>query len=197
MICHLLRGYWGDFMIITDRDRKVIEFIEKFNCVSTNTIYELFYPSLRVTQNRLKLMTDNKIIKRDRSHFTSQYYYYTDAKPKQVYHQILLAELYKELNKIVTIEAFIKEYCIEDIRADALVVYSRNNKNYIAFVEVELSNTPDIQKYERLYKSGRYKSYFNGVFPLIYYVTDKTIPKTNLEVIKINEEMKNLGEVLK
>lgn len=176
-------------MIITQRDRKVIEFIEAMNCVSTKTIYELFYPSLRVAQNRLKLMTENKIVKRDRDHLTSQYYYYINNKPKQVHHNLLLANFYKELSKKATIEVFKKEFVIEDIRPDALVIYTVNGKSYIAFVEIELSNQPDIPKYEALFKSGKYKEYFKGVFPLIYYVTDKTIPDTKLKVIKISEDM--------
>lgn len=179
-------------MVVTGRDRKAIDFITKMNCVSTKTIHELFYPSLRVTQNRLKLLTENKILKRDRDHFTSQYYYYPDVKPKQVYHNLLLTDFYKELNKRATIEVFIKEYSIEDIRPDGLVIYTKDNKSYIAFVEVELSNTPDIGKYEKLYKSDKYKTYFKGVFPLIYYITNKAIPETNLKVIQVNEDFSNL-----
>lgn len=179
-------------MIVTGRDRKAIDFVTKMNCVSTKTIHELFYPSLRVTQNRLRLLTDNKILKRDRDHFTSQYYYYPDVKPKQVYHNLLLTDFYKELSKIATIEIFIKEYHIEEIRPDGLVVYTMYNKSYVAFIEVELSNTPDIEKYEKLYKSGEYISYFKGVFPLIFYITNKDIPKNNLKVIQVNEDIDNL-----
>ena len=73
-----------------------------------------------------------------------------------------------------------------------MVIYTKDNKSYIAFIEVELSNSPDVGKYERLYRSGKYKSYFKGVFPMIYYITDKAIPKTNLKVIRIGEDMSNL-----
>jgi hypothetical protein len=183
-------------MVVTDRDRRAIDFITRMHCVSTKTIHELFYPSLRVAQNRLKLMTENRLIKRDRDHFTSQFYYYAESKPKQVYHNLLLTEFYKELSKIATIEIFKKEYTIEDIRPDALVVYTIHGKSYIAFIEVELSNIPNIVKYERLYKSGNYKQYFNNIYPLIYYITDKNIPDTKLKVVKINEDMSNFKEVL-
>jgi len=178
-------------MIITGRDRKVIDFVTKMNCVSTKTLHELFYPSLRVAQNRLKLLTENKILKRDRDHFTSQYYYYPGVKPKQVYHNLLLTDFYKELSKWATIEVFIKEYSIEEIRSDGLVIYTKDNKSYVAFIEVELSNSPDVAKYENLYRSGKYKTYFKGVFPLIYYITDKEVAKTILKVIRISEDMKD------
>lgn len=183
-------------MIVTNRDREVIDFVTKMNCASTKTIAELFYPSLRVAQNRLKLMAENKVLKRDRDHFTNQYYYYIDNKPKQIYHNLLLTDFYKELSKVAEIVAFKKEFIIEDIRPDALVVYTIDGKSYIACVEIELSNTPDIAKYETLDKSGEYKKYFNGVFPLIIYVTNKKIPGTKLDVIQINEDIKNLRGIL-
>lgn len=179
-------------MIVTDRDRKVIDFIGEMNCVNTSVIYELFYPSLRVAQNRLKLMYDNKILKRDRNHFTNQFYYYIDNKPKQISHNLILAKFYNKLSKRSKIVRFKKEYSVGDIRSDALTIYSRGSKSYIAFVEVELSNKPDILKYERLYKSGEYKKYFNGVFPLIIYVTNKNIPETDLQVIVVDEKVENL-----
>lgn len=183
-------------MIVTDRDRKVIDFISNMNCVNTNIIYELFYPSLRVAQNRLKLMYDNKILKRDRDHFTNQFYYYIDNKPKQVNHNLILAKFYNKLSKTAKIVTFKKEYSIGDVRSDALVIYSRGNKSYIAFIEVELSNTPDIWKYEKLYKSGEYKKHFNEVFPLIMYITNKNIPKTNLKIVKINEDIEDIRGII-
>ena len=184
-------------MIVTERDRKVIDFINKFNTATTKTIQELFYPSLRVAQNRLKLMTDNKILKRDRDHFTSQFHYYTDTKPRQVYHNLLLADFYKELNKVAGIKVFRKEFEIGNLRSDGLVGYRLNNTNYIAFVEVELSNKPDVKKYEDLYRSNIYKKHFGGVFPLIIYVTNKDIPDTKLKVVQIKEDMKDLKFLLK
>lgn len=172
-----------------ERDKKVIEFIQEYKVATTETIKELFYPSLRVAQNRLKLMYDNKILQRDRDYYTSQYYYYI-KKPIQVRHCQLLTDFYRHLSKKAHIELFEKEFIIENVRPDALVAYRYTNRNYIAFVEIELSNTPNIEKYEKLYQSGQYKDYF-PVFPLIYYVTDKKIPDTKLEIIRISEDMRD------
>ncbi len=183
-------------MIVTERDRKVIDFLETFKAATTNTIQELFYPSLRVTQNRLKLLYDNKLLKRERDHFTSQYIYYV-RKPKQLRHDLLLTDFYREMNKIVEIELFEKEFVIADIRTDGFVAYKHKNKGYIAFIEVQIANTPlDIEKYEKLYRSGQYKKYF-PIFPLIYVISDKKMPETRLKIIRVNEDMSNLGEILK
>ncbi len=179
-------------MVVTERDRKVITFIDEFKVATTDTIHELFYPSLKIAQRRLRLLTENNLLKRDRDHFTAQYYYYTN-KPRQLRHCLLLTDFYRELNKRVKIKLFRKEFPIEDIRPDGFVVYEVNGQNYIACVEIELSNIPDIGKYERLYKGESYKKYFNGVFPLIYYVTNKDIPGTTLKIIQVNEDISNFS----
>lgn len=177
-------------MIVTNRDKKVLAFLDEFRIATTDTIQELFYPSLRVAQTRLKLLYDNKLIKRDRDHFTSQYYYYI-KKPKQLRHDLLLTNFYREINKLADIELFKKEFTVDNIRADGLIAYKRN-KRYIAFAEVQIANTPlDILKYEKLYKSNQYKKYF-PTFPFIYAITDKKIPSSSLKIIQINEDMSNI-----
>lgn len=182
-------------MIVTDRDKRVLDFISKFRVATTDTIQELFYPSLRVTQNRLKLMYENKLLKRERDHFTSQYIYYL-RKPKQLRHSLLLTDFYREMHKLTKIELFEKEFEIENIRADGLIAYKYKNKGYIAFVEVQIANKGlDIVKYEKLYKSKNYKKYF-PVFPLVYAITNKKIPDTELKIIRVNEDMSNLKEIL-
>lgn len=183
-------------MIVTARDIEVLNFIDKFKAARTDTIHEFFYPSLRVAQRRLKLLYDNNYLKRDRDHFTSQYYYYI-RKTKQLRHDLLLTDFYREINKIVDIELFEKEFSIADIRADGLIAYRHKNKGYIAFVEIQIANIPlNVEKYEKLYHSGKYKKYF-PVFPLVYAITDQKIPDTKIEIIKVNEDMSNLREVLK
>ena len=175
--------------MIMKRDKEALDFIDKFKIATTDTLAELFYPSIQIAQRRLKILTDDKHIKRERDHFTMQYHYY-QKKTTQSRHSILLTDFYRELNKIADIEFFDKEFSIGNMRSDGLVVYKKNNTNYVAFIEVQIANTPiDIDKYEKLYRSGTYKSYFNNVFPLIIVITNKSIPKTKLKVIKVNENI--------
>lgn len=178
-------------MRISNNDKKTLEFIQKFNVATTNTIYDLFYPSLRMAQYRLKALYDNKILKRDRDHFTSQYCYYY-KKPKQLRHDLLLTEFYRVMNKLAQIEFFEKEFPLDDVRPDGLMAYRHKNKSYIAFVEVQIANTAlDVKKYEKLYQSERYKKYF-PTFPLVYAITNQTIPRTGLKIIQVREDMSNL-----
>lgn len=181
--------------MITKRDIRAIEFIEKFKVATTDTIAELFYPNTKIAQRRLKIITDNKLLKREREHFTAQYYYYI-RKSNQLKHSLLLTDFYRELNKIATIEHFDSEFIVGDLRSDGLVVYKINGTAYVAFVEVQISNTSiDIAKYEKLHKSAKYKNFF-PVFPLIIAITNKNIPDTNLKVIQINEDIENIRGII-
>ncbi|OLS02866.1 hypothetical protein [Tissierella creatinophila] len=178
-------------MIVTDRDKLSLKFIKKFKVATTDTIAELFYPNLVIARRRLKLLCDNKLIKRDRDHFTAQYYYYF-KKTKQLKHKILLTDFYRELNKTSEIVLFENEFRCENIIADGLAVYKINSQPYIVFIEIEISNKGiDIEKYENLYRSGKYKRYF-PVFPSIIVITDKKIPYSNLNIIQVNEDIENL-----
>jgi len=179
-------------MIVTDRDKRAIQFIADYKIATTQTISDLFYPCLRVAQIRLKLLSENKHLKRDRDDYTSQFYYYLN-KPKQIRHSLLITDFYREFSKVAIIEMFKIEFVIEDIRADAFIAYEINGKKDIAFLEVQVSNTPlDVDKYEKLNKSGKLKKYNFPKFPTLFALTNKTIPKTNLKVIKINEDTSNL-----
>lgn len=183
-------------MIVTDKDKEVLQFLEKFKVATTDTISELFYHNLKWTQRRLKKLYDNKYLKRERDHFTSQYMYYI-RKPKQLRHDLLLTDFYREMNRLTDIELFEKEFTIDNVRPDGLIAYRYKGKSYIACIEVQIANIAlDVEKYEKLFKSGKYKKYF-PVFPLVYAITDRKIPATKIEVIRVNEDMSNLREVLK
>lgn len=177
--------------MITSRDIQVVEFLDRFKIAKTSTIAALFYPSLLVAQKRLKVMYEDKQAKRARDNITSEYFYYIN-KPKQLRHSLLLTDFYREFNKVVEIVDFKNEVTIDKLRADGLVAYKKNGKGYIAFVEVQISNTPlDLKKYQVLLKSEEYKRYF-PVFPKIIAVTNKNIPGSELDIIQIREDLSNI-----
>lgn len=184
-------------MIIKEAEKKVLSYLNEFKIATTDTLADLFYPSLRYAQHRLKQMYDNKLLKRDRDHFTAQYYYYI-TKPRQLRHSLLVTHFYRELNKIADIEYFRPEFThFEGIRPDAFIAYELQGEKDMAFLEVEISNNGlDIEKYERLYKLGEWKGYNFPKFPNIIAITDKNIPNTKLKIIQISEEISNLREVL-
>lgn len=180
-------------MIVTERDKKVIAFIEDFKIATTKTINELFYPSLRVAQHRLKLLSENKLLKRDKDHYTRQYYYYI-RKPQQIRHSILLTNFYREVNKLAVIKHFENEFThFDGIRPDGFMALEfPDGRKEIYFVETEISNKPDVEKYEELFKSNKWKEVFPK-FPKIIFVTDKKVKESELfSVIKISEDLKDI-----
>lgn len=182
--------------MITSRDMKVMSFIEEFKVATTDTIQELFYPSLRVAQNRLKKLYDNKMIKRERHHFTRQYLYYI-RKTKQLKHDLILSDFYREMSNILAIAKFKKEFAIANLRSDGLIAYRQDDKNYIAFIEVQISNIQaDVNKYIKLYESEEYKKYF-PVFPQVIIISDKKVKSyDDFKVIKIKEDLTDINKIL-
>lgn len=184
-------------MIVTKNDKKVLNFINQFKVATTTTIVELFYSSLRYGQQRLKMLYDNKLLNRDRDHFTSQYYYYT-KKPKQVRHSLLLADFYREINKLAKIEYFENEFTqFDGIRPDGfLAAELPGNRKEIYFIETEISNKPDTEKYEELFKSNAWEVIFPK-FPKVVFVTDKKVDDSKyFDVIKVDEDLKNIRGLL-
>ncbi len=183
--------------MITKRDKAVLDFIEKFRVASTSTLEVLFYPSPRVAQRRLSVLVDHGELNRDRDHFTYEYLYYI-KKPRQLRHALLLTDLYREMVKVgIEIVNFDNEVTLEDIRADGLVAYRLNEKNFIAFAEIQISNTPlDIDKYLKFLRSDKYKNYF-PVFPLIIAVTNKKVSQTrDIKIIVVKEDFSNISDLL-
>ncbi len=183
--------------MITSRDLTVIEAVEQYKIMRTSTIAKLFFPSLLTAQKRLKIMYDNKELKRMRDLATKEYCYYI-RKPKQWKHSLLITDFYAAASELIDIVSFKNEVTIEHLRADGLLAYKYNGKGYVAFVEVQISNTPlDVEKYKKLLYNGAYKQYFGGVFPRIIVATNRKVPTVkDLMIIRIKEDLSNIINIL-
>jgi hypothetical protein len=84
--------------MLTSRDHEVIEFVKTFKIARTDTIKELFFPSLSACQKRLKSIYEQKELYRVRDVLTKDYLYYL-SKPTQLKHSLLLSDFYRELHK--------------------------------------------------------------------------------------------------
>lgn len=182
--------------MITQRDIKVIKFIEKFKVARTSTVQQLFYPSVRIAQRRLREITNQGFLKRSQTIINQEYMYYI-KKPKQLLHSILLTDFYREIDKLVRIEYFENEVQIDEIRPDGILAYKFQGKAYIAFVEVEISNKGlDINKYLKLLNTNRYKKYF-PTFPLLIAITNQNIKeRSDFKLIQIKEGLENITRIV-
>lgn len=188
--------------MITKREIKVIEFVNKFGIVSTSFLHEVVYKpsSLRYCQDRLQMLSEEYgELKRDRQSIHSQYVYYK-TKPKQLLHRLLLSELYKNLHKIGTIKIFELEYSLENIRADALAGYEIKGELDFALVEIDISQNSikaKINKYENFDKSQAWKEKNWPRMAKIIIVGNRKLPKSHLDIVQIDTEFSNIERLLK
>lgn len=182
-------------IVITDRDKKIKEFLEEVGVADTQTISILFFnKSLRATQKRLKALVDIRYIKSFRPSIIEQNIYYTKYKPKNYPHKIVFSKLLAKL-KLEEIE-LLKYKCpykIGDIIADGLIVIRKKDQVGIYFVEVERTKKLNIKKYEDLYYLRAYKDKF-PIMPSILCITDKNI-NTKHEILNIKSCKWNLEDL--
>lgn len=177
-------------MILNDRDKAILEFIEL--CPSTTFIIQsLFFPSTQRAQRRMNALYNEKLVKRYRSHINENYIYYTDKKPKQIEHTLYLSKLYAYwiLNNYRIIK-FKREIVLGSIRPDAIAIIKKGTELTTYLVEVEISNNPiskKIKAYEDFYLSECVD--LLGFRPDILFITNKKIPQTDLKyhVIQLDQ----------
>lgn len=182
-------------IVITDRDKKIKEFLEVVKVADTQTISILFFNnSLRGSQKRLKQLTEIKYIKCFRPSIIEQNIYYSKNKPTNYPHKIAFSKLLAKL-KLNGIE-LLKYKCpykIGDIISDGLIVIRKNDKVQIYFVEAERTKKLNIDKYQELYYSRKWKEFF-PIMPSILCISDKNI-NTKHEVLEIKKCKWNLEDL--
>ena len=92
-------------MILTERDRKFIYFIENTNLIFTNQqIADIFYPagnrksSYMIANKRLRKMIEGKYIKKIGGKFGERDIYYCDKKPKTFEHKLTMSEFLAKMS---------------------------------------------------------------------------------------------------
>lgn len=184
--------------MLTDRDTQVLSFLEEFHVATTSTLQSLFYPSTRVSQRRLKVLTEYGYLKRERSHIDTEYIYYL-KKPKQIRHCLLRTEFLKVLHSLDNVK-IIKYMCefdkFEGLRPDAFIVIKVNGSYMLIFLEVEISSKGlDMEKYRKLYLTEKYKEYFD-TFPVVVVISNRKIRcKEEFRIVQIREDMSNIGDL--
>ncbi len=182
---------------MTDRDFRILEFLTTVRYATTKQIQEMIFPNLNpsVCYRRLNYLTDNKLIYRKYYNLaknTNSYIYYLDKAPKKsiIKHELLVTEFIVQLVKLghelLEVE---KTPIYRGIKPDLVVkMRTKNSKERIIFLEVQLSRHNCIEKYYNLY---------DGEIPaILYIVTDNKLeqPKIrNMRCIIDNTSFKKLS----
>lgn len=181
-------------IVITDRDKDIIQFLKDFKVATTTTIADIYFnSSLRPCQRRLKYLAEHGHIKSYQENIITEKIHYVRKKPVNLKHALILSEFIAKL-KINNIEIlkYKVPYKIDNVIADAFIAIRVNNQNYIYFVEVENTKKFDLDKYEKLYYSRSWKSVF-PILPEVIVITDK--PVSDSKIIKIRKIKLNLSNL--
>ena len=178
--------------MITPRDFDVVEFVKEVKVASTSTIAQLFFPSLRAAEIRLRVICSANLLKRSRDCVSNEYVYFA-TRPKQFRHSLLVSDFYRELSKVAVVHGFKVEPTYDDMRPDAVFGFEIGSKKYLGLLEVEISNKGlDLFKYNKLFANDRYKKLF-PTMPIIFVVSDlKSIPATPYKSLLIDTKFSQL-----
>lgn len=146
-------------MYITDKDQKVLNFVEKYGSITISQAQKMFYNTQKygydIARRRMRKLVDHGKLKVNRDQTGNENVYYIDRKLS--YHDLLVLDFYAELvyngAKIVYFkqcQRWMDGRCI----SDAYTCYLVGNKVFFNIVEVVQTHGVDVKKYKELYESG-------------------------------------------
>ena len=185
-------------IVLTDRDNKIIEFIKDFKAATTSTIADMFFPSLRTAQRRLKHLSQHGYIKAHQEHITLEKIYYINKKPTQLKHSLILSSFIAEIKKAdIEILKYKVQFKLANTITDCLLVLSYKSKNYIYLIECENTKAFNLKKYEDLYYSRAYKDVLPK-FPSIVVISNRAVKKSDkFDVIDVKLDFSNIDNFFK
>lgn len=192
-------------MVLTKRDRDILEFVDKFGAATTSQIQRGCFKGIKdisahkKAQARLTALYKTKHIKRDRAHLNTEYVYY-HKKTKLLAHQTLLVDVYLSLLKHPgSIKEFTPEIVLGDIRPDAKVLFDDGWYLHLFLVEIHMAtNKFGQEKYETFLRTRAYKRYFE-VFPKVLVVSDREIKfqESRIPFVRIPFNMDGIDRILR
>ena len=155
---------------MTNRDLEILELLTTVRYATTRQLREIIFPNLNpsVCYKRLNCLIDNKLLLRKYYNLaknTNSYVYYLDRPPKKsiVKHELLVTEFIVQLVKLghELLEVG-KTPIYRGIKPDLVVkMRTRDGRERVVFLEVQLSKHDTITKYFNLY---------SGEIPAILYI---------------------------
>lgn len=183
--------------MLTDRDKKIIRFME--NKKLGLTIWQagmLFFPSnfaYDYARLRLRKLWEMGALKRYTNPYSEEIIYYLDEKPS--FHDNAVLNVYAALIAAgYTIPYFKHEqvWLNTKCRSDAFIMAENDNEIRYIMVEVDKSSLTNIKKYEELYQSGILQEKY-GDFPMLLILSDidRHYDSSNFTVVNIDIKCTN------
>lgn len=194
---------------MTDRDKKIVELVSQCGVITREQVQRVLFKDthINVPLRRLKVLVDNKEIKRDYYNIGGHrnvFVYYLGKKPSKrlMAHNLLITDFITKvmsITEVVEVETSLK---IGNVIADGYIKYKTcEGKTRHLFLEVQLSNKVSycIEKYKNI-KSAILEEKPNWqTIPRLVVITDLEHNEEQLKGITVkydNTEMNNLRELL-
>lgn len=194
---------------MTDRDKKIVELVSQCGVITREQVQRVLFKDthINVPLRRLKVLVDNKEIKRDYYNIGGHrnvFVYYLGKKPSKrlITHNLLITDFITKvmsITEVVEVETSLK---IGNVIADGYIKYKTcEGKTRHLFLEVQLSNKVSycIEKYKNI-KSAILEEKPNWqTIPRLIVITDLEHNEEQLKGITVkydNTEMNNLRELL-
>lgn len=191
-------------MILQKRERELLDFIDVFRASSASQLQKLFFTGMKPdsarkkAQARLKMLYDNKYLKRERSDLNSEFVYFQRKTPF-IYHQVLLVDVYIAMQSMRgKVMEFTPEVVTGDIRPDAVVKFDDGRLTHLILVEINRTNGFNQAKYETFYLTKTWKLFFPA-FPKILVVSDRriTLQPSKLPYTVIPYSLKGIENIIR
>lgn len=185
-------------IVLTQRDREIIQAVTTLKALTSTQIERLFYSSQQAQSKRCKELVNHKKLKRFRINNWTPYIYYIGKKPAQIQSILAISEFYTlciENNLNVTYVEREKRYEFDEgkfvIVPDALIVIECDGVEYEFFIEVDNTKELSTSKYYRAYME------YGFLPPPVISISDRKRRNIfdGLEIIKLKLNLSNFKEI--
>lgn len=183
---------------LTERDKKIIEFLEEVKCADTQTICNIFFNgALRACQIRLKKLVEFRYIKVYRENIISPNIFYINRKPIQLKHSLILSRFIGQLYALgIEVIKYRVPLKVGNIIADGFICIRYNGEVKIFLVEVENAKYFKTEKYVELKAAGGYKEKLPYMPPIIVITDKKVKTDPTLDIITLKIDLSNIENLL-
>ena len=193
---------------LTDRDKKMINFIHNTNMIFTiRQIADIFYrtgnskSSYVIATRRLKVARDFGYLKMTEKIMGEPSVYYRDKVPKEPKHKLLMSEFLRMLSvngfTIVEVETEYQGFREYRLVPDMRVIIEYNNEKYVVFVEVDLTKGfTSEEKYYQVFKNMKNLKEQIPYKVLLVSVCDKPFATNYVNPIRLKTDFSDFNRLI-
>lgn len=157
---------------MTPITRQIISFVNDNDFITTKicerTIFKGNKHPIIQSQAKLKLLYDNKILKRYSKLYNNEYIYYRNKRPTE--HKKLIIELYSWINYYADeIIYYAKEQTFNKRRCDLNIVFKIKDEICGLWCEVDVNHPTTQKKLDEIYDDGFIQQWYKDEFGVDYF----------------------------